>query len=225
MTHSFCHKSCLVILWWVWMCEWVCLAQGHIACAIILSVVICHFMMGVSVCASALGTMTHSLYHNLDIFHFMTGVNVWASALGTMTHSFYHNLGIFHFTMVVNVWASRKNSDASCVLAVYVFRPNKWQPVFQKEKVLENPVISATFLPQAAASNQSAAVTKDSGELGWQQKHRLYLLDIKQQLFTPEYLSDVTSTHRATSQTRVSTSGDDDRWEIGWSPYGLSLSA
>ena len=96
------------------------------------------------------------------------------------------------------------------MLAVYVFRPNKWQPVFQKEKVLENPVISATFLPQAAASNQSAAVTKDSGELGWQQKHRLYLLDSKQQLFTPEYLSDVTSTHRATSQTRVSTSGDDD---------------
>lgn len=95
------------------------------------------------------------------------------------------------------------------MLAVYVFRPNKWQPVFQKEKVLENPVISATFLPQAAASSQSAAVMKDSGELGWQQQHRLYLLDSKQQLFTPKYLSDVTSTHRATSQTRVSACGDD----------------
>ena len=41
----------LVILWWVWMCGWVCLAPWHIACAIILSLVICHFMMGVSECA------------------------------------------------------------------------------------------------------------------------------------------------------------------------------
>ncbi|KAK7110343.1 WD repeat-containing protein 75-like [Littorina saxatilis] len=85
---------------------------------------------------------------------------------------------------------------------LFVFRPSKWEPIFKKEKAVENSVISAIFLPQTAANHSSA--TQNGGHLNWQKQSRLYLLDCKQQLFTPDYLGDVTSAQKDSSRSGVS---------------------
>ncbi|KAK7474309.1 hypothetical protein BaRGS_00034444 [Batillaria attramentaria] len=80
---------------------------------------------------------------------------------------------------------------------LFVFSPNKWQPIYQHPHVSEHPIVDAIFLPQSSASNHVR------GQLSWQQRAHLYLFDTHQQLFTLEYSSVIADRRKSRPQAKV----------------------
>nr|KAG5690052.1 hypothetical protein BaRGS_009859 [Batillaria attramentaria] len=82
---------------------------------------------------------------------------------------------------------------------LFVFSPNKWQPIYQHPHVSEHPIVDAIFLPQSSASNHVR------GQLSWQQRAHLYLFDTHQQLFTLEYSSVIADRRKSRPQAKVAS--------------------
>lgn len=81
---------------------------------------------------------------------------------------------------------------------LFVFSPNKWQPVYSQPAASEHPIVSAIFLPQS-----SSGMSQRQGDLSWQQHSRLYLFDSHQQLSTLQYSSAVNDQQKDRPQAEV----------------------
>lgn len=87
-----------------------------------------------------------------------------------------------------------------CVLAVFVFRPSSWKPVYSHTHLMATPVISSIFIP--VASTRETGLQQDDGPLSWQNKSRLFLFDNRQHLLTLEYSSTLEG-EKQSPQTKV----------------------
>ncbi|XP_076471971.1 WD repeat-containing protein 75-like [Babylonia areolata] len=145
------------------------------------------------------------LDHTIRCMEFGVGSCAHFIAVSTTSHLMVLDLKSLSVHLQVAMPDALLATDGELLCAVsgqqdlYVFRLGEDRPLLCLKQALKNPVVAAAFLPRAAAR----VGEEEDGEVSWQTRSRLYLLDSQQALFTPTLAGHKARTPRSRAQVQL----------------------